>query len=111
MRARHSWIAFVVMALLAAVPALALDLETAKQQGVVGEQTDGFVGAVAAAPSPEVAALVADVNRKRRASYEQIAQNTGATVDEVAKLAAQKLIGRAPSGAWIRDGGQWYQKK
>jgi hypothetical protein len=111
MRTRRSWIAWLVLALLAAGPALALDLDQARQQGLVGEQTDGYVGAVDANASGEVKALVAEVNQKRRASYAEIAQRTGATVESVATLAAQKLIERAPAGAWIRDSGRWYQKK
>jgi uncharacterized protein YdbL (DUF1318 family) len=109
---RASLSAFAAALLLAiALPAAALDLDAAKQQGLVGEQTDGYVGAVEASPSDAVKALVADINAKRRASYQQIAAKNGTSVESVAGLAAQKLVERAPAGAWIRDGGQWYQKK
>jgi uncharacterized protein YdbL (DUF1318 family) len=97
---------------LAAAPAArALDLDTAKRQGLVGEQVDGFVGAVAPDPAADVRALVADVNARRRSSYEDIARKTGSPVEAVAALAAQKLIDRAPAGAWIGDGGRWYRKQ
>ena len=56
-------------------------------------------------------ALVADVNTKRKAAYQEIAQKNGTKLADVAALSAQKLIARAPAGAWIRDKGQWYQKK
>lgn len=102
-------IAFAV--LCAALPSAALDLDAAKQQGLVGEQTDGYVAAVAAAPSADVQELVADVNAKRKVAYQEIAQKNGTKVEDVAALSAQKLITRAPAGAWIRDKGQWYQKK
>jgi len=109
MRSARMWIAFVIALLLTAAPAAALDLDEAKQQGLVGEQTDGYVGAVDPSPSDEVKALVAEVNQKRRASYREIAQKTGTSVETVAALAAQKLVERAPAGAWLGDKGTWYQ--
>jgi len=91
--------------------AAALDLDGAKSQGLVGERTDGYVAAVAPAPSGDVAALVADVNAKRKTTYEGIAQSNGTDVDKVAALAAQKILSSAAPGTWIFDGGRWYQKK
>jgi uncharacterized protein YdbL (DUF1318 family) len=109
-RRAPAWIALLA-GLGLALPAAALDLDAAKRSGLVGEQTDGYVGAVAASPSPEVVALVADVNAKRQAAYQDVARKNGTALETVAALAAQKLIERAPSGAWIRDGGKWYRKK
>jgi uncharacterized protein YdbL (DUF1318 family) len=107
----RAWIRAWLLALLFAVPAAALELDAAKQQGLVGEQTDGYVAAVESGAGDEVKQLVADVNSKRRASYEAIAKKNGTAVDAVAALAAQKLVERAPAGSWIRDGGRWYQKQ
>ncbi|RIL00260.1 MAG: DUF1318 domain-containing protein [Proteobacteria bacterium] len=113
MQTLRSWIAlgFVLAALGLAGAASALDLDGAKAQGLVGETTDGYVAAVEASPSEEVERLVDDVNGRRRASYEAIAKKNGTPTATVAKLAAEKLLHKAPSGAWIRDGGRWYQKK
>jgi uncharacterized protein YdbL (DUF1318 family) len=101
--------AVLLIALAFAGPAAALDLDAAKAQGLVGEQTDGYVGAVKS--SPDVAKLVADVNAKRRAAYEELARKNGTPVEAVASLAGQKLIDRAPAGAWSGEEGRWYQKK
>ena len=113
MKSLHRWMLLGVSLLLLvhAGAAHALDLDSAKQQGLVGEQTDGYVGAVAASPSAEVKTLVADVNTKRRASYAAIASKNGTAVEAVAALAAQKLVDRVPPGQWIGDKGRWYQKK
>lgn len=113
MKTLHRWtvLGISLLLLVHAGVAHALDLDSAKQQGLVGEQTDGYVGAVAASPSPEVAALVADVNTRRRASYAAIASKNGTSVETVAKLAAQKLVGRVPPGQWVGDAGRWVQKK
>ncbi len=115
MRTRRSFLAVAVIVAIAAVgaalPSAALDLDSAKQQGIVGEQTDGFVAAVSDDAPADVVAFVADVNARRKVAYEEIAQKNGTQVEDVGVLAAQKLIGRAPAGAWIRDKGKWYQKK
>ena len=101
-----------VLALASAAPASALDLDSARAQGLVGEQSDGYVGAVSSSPSAEVRQLVTEVNAKRRAAYEDIARKNGTAVAAVAALAGQRLLERAPPGAWIGDGtGHWYQKK
>jgi uncharacterized protein YdbL (DUF1318 family) len=105
--------AFLLFALALAgpPPAAALELESARAQGLVGEQTDGFVGLVRGQGSDEARKLVADVNARRRAHYEQIAREQGTPVAAVAALAGQKLIERMPAGTWIGDNGRWYQKK
>ncbi len=100
------------IALASAGPAAALDLDSARAQGLIGEQSDGYVGAVSSSPSAEVRNLVSDVNAKRRAAYEDIARKNGTAVAAVAALAGQRLLERAPAGTWIGDGsGHWYQKK
>jgi uncharacterized protein YdbL (DUF1318 family) len=104
----RSWIVALVLAI--ALPALALDLDEARAKGTVGERMDGYVAAVASAPSAEVAALVAEVNAKRRAHYEDIAKRTGAPVEAVAALAGQKLISNAPAGQFVNDGSGWKKK-
>jgi uncharacterized protein YdbL (DUF1318 family) len=109
----RSWLASIafVFALAFAGAAGALDLDGAKASGLVGEKVDGYVAAVAPNPSADVTALVAQVNAKRKATYQGIAEKNGTDVGEVGKLAAQKLLERAPKGAWIHADGKWYQKK
>lgn len=100
---------FLLLAGLPA-PARAADLATAKAQGQVGEQLDGYVGAIGA-PSPEIAALIQSVNEGRKQSYTDIAAKRGVSPSEVAKLAAQTLIGATPSGQYAQDaGGNWVKK-
>lgn len=95
----------------AARPALALTLDEAKAQGLVGERPDGFVGIVVTNPPPELRALVGEVNDKRRAAYEEIARKNGVPVDAVAALAGRKLIEKTPPGQWIMDAqGNWMRK-
>lgn len=93
------------------IPAItyALDLEQAKAQGLVGEQPDGYLGVVKA--TPEAVALAADINKKRRAAYEDIARKNGITVEQVAVLAGEKAIARTAPGNYIRTpDGRWIRK-
>jgi hypothetical protein len=98
----------LILVLLAA-PALAIDLESAKRQGLVGEQPDGYLGAVR--PSPEATELVRSVNEQRRQSYQDLAKRNGLSVDSVATLAGRKLMDRAAPGEYVKDAsGRWVRR-
>lgn len=102
------WLVIVFAACLS-FSAWALDLQQAKQRGLVGEQLNGLVGVVQA--SPEVAAVVNDINRKRLAGYQDIAQNTGTSLSLVQSRAGQYNIERTPSGYYIQlADGSWRKK-
>jgi uncharacterized protein YdbL (DUF1318 family) len=111
-RITAAWLAFaLIVALGASAVASGLDLERAKDQGLVGEKADGYVGIVVEQTNSLVQALVNQVNGKRRAAYEEIARKNGTSVDAVAKLAGEKLIARAAKGEWVTDeNGVWRRK-
>lgn len=106
-------IAFCLVALAGlalSAPAFALDLQQAKQQGLVGEQLNGYVGVVASG-NAEASALVADINAKRKQEYERISKENGQPVNIVEKLAAEKLIGRTGAGEYFQNpAGGWVKK-
>ena len=95
-------ISLVALILAIALPVLALDLDEARAKGAIGERSDGYVAAVKSDPSKEVKALVAEVNAKRRAHYEEIAKRNGAPV-EAAAPHVQSLAAR--EGAAVVDQG------
>lgn len=100
-----------VLLTVIAFPALALSLEEAKSQGLVGERLDGYISAVSSNPSAEVTRLVSEVNAKRKEAYAQIAAKNGQPVAVVEKLAAAKLVERAERGHYYMDvGGNWKRK-
>lgn len=89
--------------------AMALDLDSAKQQGLVGEQPNGYLGVVKATPA--AIELAADINAKRRAAYDAIAKKNGAAIDQVALVAGQKAIEKALPGSYVKTpDGQWVKK-
>lgn len=92
--------------LLLAIPAWALDLQTARNQGLVGELNDGYVKALQA--NPDLQALAADVNAKRQAEYRKISAANGQPIEVVAKLAAGQIVKNLGKGAKYQDSaGQW----
>ena len=89
--------------------AVALDLDQAKAQGLVGERQDGYIGQVSG--GGDVAVFVAQINAERRAAYENVASQNGIPISQVERLAAQKLIERAPAGTFVMDAsGRWFKK-
>ena len=95
--------------LLFATSVCALELDAAKSQGLVGERADGYLGVVIENPAPEVQQLIADVNGKRRARYETIAERNSITMTEVEARAGQKAIEMTVSGGWVYRG-KWAKK-
>lgn len=106
----HKTIGLTALLLIALSPfASALELDVAKARGLVGEQPDGYLGVVQA--TPESVALAAEINAKRKAAYEGIARQNGATLAEVSALTAQKVIEKAPAGTFVKSAsGEWVKK-
>ncbi|TNE31699.1 MAG: DUF1318 domain-containing protein [Alphaproteobacteria bacterium] len=102
---------FLCFAFLAVLPATAyaeMGVAAAKAQGYVGEQPDGLLGIVQAAPG--VAAMVDSTNAARLDKYRSVAQSNGLPLDQVQKLAGQKLMTETPGGQYILLNGQWVKK-
>jgi uncharacterized protein YdbL (DUF1318 family) len=87
MKQRSFWAATAAI-VLAATPALAIDLQSARSTGKVCEQADGYVRAV----TGDAHALADGVNAKRKAEYARISGQTKQPVDVVGKLAAQQIV-------------------
>lgn len=98
--------ALMLCSLLFSVAAFSLSLHDAKNQGLVGEQPNGYLGIVGQS-GREVVTLVEDINAKRRAAYEQIASSNNTPLEAVEKLAGKKAIEKTASGQYISVGGRW----
>lgn len=88
---------------------LALTLDEARAQGRVGETLTGYL-----APrdqDKETLTLVKQINDARSESYQQLADSNNLPVDEVAKMAGQKLVARAQPGEYVKGlNGKWLKK-
>lgn len=83
----------------------------ARAAGQVGEQQDGYLGMIGS-QSPSIAAMVRDLNNKRRQVYTEGAAASKSTVQEYATATACRLLAetrpgekyQAPDGAWQTRG-------
>ena len=83
---------------------------SARSSGLVGEQSDGYLGFVKT-PSAELKSAVDAINIKRRAIYTDIAAKQNATVQEVATArGCDQLAKRVAPGEWYSVGGSWAQR-
>lgn len=99
----------VLFTLVFSFSCFAIGLSDAKEQGVIGEQSNGLLGVVES--STEVEVLVADINARRLVKYAQIAEKNGMTVEQVSLLAGEKTIKKTPAGQYIQNtSGQWVVK-
>jgi len=102
----HLLALLTILCTLVALPAFALELHQARTSGMVGEKFDGYVTALK--PSPEVTALVAEVNVKRTHEYARISKENGQPIDVVAKLAAEQIITKLePGSPYQSTDGSW----
>lgn len=91
--------------------AFAADLKTAKDQGWVGEQNNGYLGLVKSDAPADLKALVADVNSQRKTQFMQIAAKNGIAEAEAAKIFAREAEARTSSGNYIQNpAGGWVKK-
>lgn len=85
--------------------------QAARSAGQIGEQPDGYLGVVGAG-SPELRALVNNINIQRKAKYTESAA-AGATVEQMAFTSGCRLIAatspgekyKTPSGTWATRSG------
>ena len=93
------------------IPSWSITLDEAKTQGLVGEQTNGYLGVVNAKAPAEVKTLITDVNEKRKSEYQAIAQRNKTELQAVEALAAKTAIERTAPGQYVRlPSGEWVKK-
>lgn len=92
--------------------ALSPAIEAAKNNCIVGEQSDGYLGVVSGASADaELQREVRDINQARKANYADLSRRNGVSIDVTAKLTAEKLIAHASAGHCTRnEAGQWVRR-
>lgn len=99
-----------IFCLLSACAVFAMDLQSAKSRGLVGEQLNGYLGVVSSSAGDDVSALVADINNKRKDKYRSIAKQNGASLETVELLAGKKAIEKTEDGNYIQSATGWKKK-
>lgn len=112
----NNWIrqifAALLISLLAVFVAIASSsLTQPKADGLIGEQSDGYLGIVVQNAPADIKKLVADVNAKRKAGYKKIAAKQGASLSDVEKVGGNKAIEKTLKGNYIRDASGTWRKK
>lgn len=101
----------IVCTLLAAsvTTAFAIDLETARNKGLIGEVDNGYI-AIPPGATQEAKGLVESVNQQRRAVYADIAAKTGISSDAAGQRTFEKRSPEFPVGTWMQMKGVWSKK-
>ena len=91
------------------VAAGAQSLNALRASGAVGEGYDGFARVRKAGGGAR--SVVDAVNAKRRAIYAERAKEQGTTADQVGRVYARQILGKAPAGTWfLKESGEWVRK-
>lgn len=85
------------------------ELSAAKEQGQVGEKTNGYLGVVRDSTEAEV--IVNLINDARRSEYTRIAEQNNIAVSDVEAMAGKRAIERTPAGQYIQIDGEWVVKR
>ncbi|MDX1353522.1 MAG: YdbL family protein [Thiomicrorhabdus sp.] len=83
-------------------------LSSAKSQGLIGEQPNGYLGVVKnQGNAQEIAKLI---NQARKQEYLKLAETHKVPVNEIELLAGKKAIEKTASGLYIQLNGKWLKK-
>jgi len=103
---------FLLLALLAATPAVAQTsvVESAMAAGQAGERYDGYMGVVGAT-SPQLMRQIQAINIRRRNLYIELASRRNVTPEIVGIATGCELLARIPVGeAFMLSDGTWHRR-
>lgn len=108
--------ALISMFLFASAAAAAMDLQeamsalsSAKEQGYIGEQQNGYLGVVE--ERDNASDIVELINDARRDEYTRIAEQNDIAVSDVEALAGKRAIERTTPGHYVQIDGEWMRKR
>jgi len=108
-------LSFCGLVLAVSLPLMAMDLQqamgslsTAKTQGLVGEQPDGYLGVVTKSGNADE--IVKLINEARRAEYQRVAKDNGVALPDVEAIAGQKAMEKTPTGQYVQVNKKWMKK-
>lgn len=111
MKSKSLILSIFVFLLSCAHSAFAIDLDSAKDRGLVGETPSGYLASPKDSPTPEVLILIKDINGKRKLKFNEVAKKQGISVESVAKIFAEKAAAKTKSGHFVQNSsGQWVKR-
>lgn len=85
-------------------------LARALDAGALGERVDGRVAPVPADPDAALLELAERTNAARERAYRELAEHEGARPEDVAHLAGDRLVARAPRDRYVMGArGRWHR--
>jgi hypothetical protein len=116
MMKRKNWITSVFFVLLfsmmtVSATAAGSPLTQPKADGLIGEQANGYIGLVRQDAPADIKQLVNEVNAKRKAGYQQIAEKQGTSLESVELVGGNTAIEKTLSGNYVRDASGAWRKK
>ena len=104
-------VSFILLGvLLVSGTTIASELSDAKDAGLVGELYTGYLAVVKDA-DPAIEALVAEVNQKRKAAYQKVADTRKTTLESVELVAGESAMEKTLPGNYIKRKGEGWTKK
>lgn len=102
---------FVAAALLITSQlSFALTLDEARDKGMLGENASGYVEMTPRGDA-SAKAVMDDVNAKRQAKYQAIANEQNVAIEKIEKIAGEKITEKLTTGQFYKDAsGKWNKK-
>lgn len=89
---------------------LALTLDEAQTQGLLGENASGYL-AMTPRGNAEAQKLMDEINSKRKDKYQGIADKQGTELKHIEKIAGEALVKKLNAGEFYKDAsGKWNKK-
>ncbi|MEI9906389.1 MAG: YdbL family protein [Asticcacaulis sp.] len=87
-------------------------VDAAKAQGIVGEESNGYLGYVTASADPALKAAIDEINAGRRDVFAQAAAKNGVPIEAAGQSAfANSIFPNLPAGYYYQDAsGAWVKK-
>jgi len=102
-------LAALTLAITGAASAASTAIERAKNECIVGEQSDGFLGVVSGASvSTSLRRELREANQERKDIYADFARRNGVSIIVAGQIAANKQFAKAKKGQCVRNqSGRW----
>ncbi len=89
---------------------LALSVDEAQSQGLLGENASGYLE-MTPHGNAEAKTLMDNINNKRKAKYQSIADKQKTELKSIEKIAGEAIVKKLPAGEFYKDSsGKWNKK-
>jgi uncharacterized protein YdbL (DUF1318 family) len=102
----------LLLSLLMTTSVFAIDFQTARSKGIIGELPTGYVAVVKGEANEEIALIIKTINEKRTAKFQEISTKTGAdSVGSVGVMVHKKILKSLAEGIFYKnESGSWVRK-